>query len=162
LNSTPKTVESVTIDADGRWSVATESSNSPVPDSEDDNDVKTKVVDLDDDDDRPMMRSTTSSFTTPAARPKAESVSRNNGNNKRPASHVIDLTLSDDDEPPRPTKRNNALPTPSSVGSGFSRLDSEIPNDYSPVGTPAYYYNQTWNSPQVGMSSFDSNPFHTQ
>jgi E3 SUMO-protein ligase PIAS1 len=155
----------VTIDSDGRWSVATEASNSPVPDSEDDNEAKLKVVDLDDDDDdRPMMRSSPSSFMTSSAGRKADSVPRNNnGTNKRPASHVIDLTLSDDDEPPRPTKRNNTLPTPSSVGSGFSRLDSEVPNEYSPVGTPTYHYNQTWNNfPQVGMSSFDSNVFPIQ
>lgn len=74
-----------------------------------------------------------------------------NGNTstKRPIAQVIDLTLSDDDEPPRPVKRANnngndsskhSLPTPSSVeGYMRSRSDSPVPNGYSPVGTPPYY-----------------------
>ncbi|KAA8911106.1 PINIT domain-containing protein [Sphaerosporella brunnea] len=139
LNSTPKNVESVTIDSDGKWSVAVESSNSPVPDDSDDEDFKSKtqVVDLDDDDDSTLMPS----FLTAALHPKEDTVTRgSNGTNKRPASNVIDLTLSDDDEPPRPTKRHNVLPTPSSVGSGFSPSDSVTQNEHSPVRAPSDQY----------------------
>jgi E3 SUMO-protein ligase PIAS1 len=136
LESTPRTVESVTIDADGQWSVAVEASNSPMPESSDDEgggNVKREIVDLED---GLPERSFPLSLTTPVTpNIREESVPAGRLSTKRPVSQIIDLTLSDDDEPPRPTKRNTALPTPSSMGSG----PGYSANGYSPVGTPQPY-----------------------
>lgn len=111
LNSTPKSVESVTIDSDGRWSVAAESLNTPVGDSSDDENGF-RVVDIEGGrSSRSVGRSSgPSGLITPSSNSRDESLPASRPNNKRP---IIDLTLSDDeDEPPRPVKRNNVTQTP--------------------------------------------------
>ncbi|KAF8532982.1 PINIT domain-containing protein [Trichophaea hybrida] len=138
LENTRPTVESVTINADGQWS-AVEASNSPVPESSDDeggDNVKREFVDLED---GLPERSFSFSLKTPVTpNVREESVPTGRLSIKRPVSQIIDLTLSDDDEPPRPTKRNTALPTPSSMASGSGYLG--LTNGYSPVGTPLSYF----------------------
>ncbi|KAF8249442.1 hypothetical protein K440DRAFT_621493 [Wilcoxina mikolae CBS 423.85] len=138
LENTRPTIESVTINADGQWS-AVEASNSPVPESSDDeggDNVKREFVDLED---GLPERSFPFSLKTPVTpNVREESIPTGRLSTKRPVSQIIDLTLSDDDEPPRPTKRNTALPTPSSMASGSGYLG--LTNGYSPVGTPLSYF----------------------
>jgi len=155
LNSTPRTVESVTIDSEGKWSVAAEASNSPVASSSDEDVVRydSRVVDLDEIQSSRNYRPSASA--TPAGYNSREESLANgaNGRNgstsiKRPIAQVIDLTLSDDDEPAPPAKRANTnsnngstrpMLAPSSIpGHIRSRSDSAAPNGYSLVGTPYY------------------------
>lgn len=173
LNSTPKTVESVTINSEGKWSVAAEASNSPIASSDDEGGhYDSKIVDLDDI--HPRRSYQPSATTTPAGSNSRDESFTNSANgrnggmgNKRPIAQVIDLTLSDDDdEPPRPAKRtatsngnnssDNSLPTPSSVvGYMRSCSDSTAPNGYSPVGTPPYNINY----PDLSNSGWYDEPF---
>jgi E3 SUMO-protein ligase PIAS1 len=131
-------VEAVTIDPDGKWSMVAEASNSSVPDSSDDEADNTKVVQV-------MNGRSRRSIATPVLsvgpsfRDESGRIS-----NKRPISQIIDLTLSEDDnEPPRPSKRHTAFPTPSSVEprSGFQGSESEAPSEQSLVGILAPHYN---------------------
>ena len=55
----------------------------------------------------------TSHLATPTSAASRDTSAAPRSSNKRPAPEVIDLTLSDDDEPPRPVKRAN-------YGTGFS------------------------------------------
>ncbi|KAI5803235.1 PINIT domain-containing protein [Geopyxis carbonaria] len=141
LNSTPKSVESVTIDAEGKWSVAVEASSSPMPESSDDEYGGKITVDVRD---NQYPKAASSEIlhpvtpTTTSGRESSISSARvGNTSHKRPISHIIDLTLSDDDEPSRPTKRVNIISTPSSMN-GFHDGDRLTPNGFerSPVGTP--------------------------
>lgn len=154
LNNTPKSVESVTIDVDGRWSVAVEASNSPMPDSDDEYDEHDEIIEISDSRVSKIKGEITPSSVSPIARSSRElsSIPRG-GSSKRPISHVIDLTLSDDDEPPRPTKRMNSFLTPSSMSSdnrggltgfdamGFDRLQG---SSRSPVGNPDSFLNSRY------------------
>lgn len=105
LDSTPKSVDSVIVDPDGNWSVASQRSPSADlgPNSDNDEDV------IEIQDSRPVRK-----FDTPsqAGTPNNRGISQdttNRSSSKRPISQVIDLTLSDDDdEPSRPAKRHNA------------------------------------------------------
>lgn len=119
LNNTPKSVESVTIDVDGRWSVAVEASNSPMPDSEDEYDEHDDVIEISDSRVSRIKGETTPSSVSPIARSSREtSFIPRAGSSKRPISLVIDLTMSDDDDDePRPAKRINSFLTPSSMSS---------------------------------------------
>lgn len=144
LIKTPKSVESVTIDVDGRWSVAVEASNSPMPDSEDEYDERDDIIEISDSRVSRIKGETTPSSVSPIARSSRElsSIPRG-GSSKRPISHVIDLTLSDDDDdPPRPAKRINSFLTPSSMSSdgrggltGFDAMGFDGLSR-SPVGNP--------------------------
>lgn len=132
LMNTPRTVNSITIDPDGKWSIAAQSSNSPMPDDSDDDEspaqpraaVKAEIVDLDDSPpSRPAATaSNPTSFSLAAPKPGATPTPRPP---KRPISQVIDLTLSDDDEPPPQRVKTGSgggpsvkfsLPTPNSLG----------------------------------------------
>lgn len=150
LNNTPRSVESVTIDVDGRWSVAVEASNSPMPDSDDEYDERDDIIEISDSRVSRIKGETTPSSVSPIARSPREPASiPRGGSSKRPISQVIDLTLSDDDddddEPPRPAKRINSFLTPSSMSSdgrggltGFDAMgfDGLSGSSRSPVGNP--------------------------
>ncbi|KAI5815972.1 PINIT domain-containing protein [Pyronema omphalodes] len=133
LHNTPSTVDSVTIDPEGRWSVASESSKSPIPDDSDDDEphesaIKREIVDLDDGPSEAIASSTPIHSNS-----RANSASVQRSSNKRAFSQVIDLTLSDDEEESQPAKRINhseRLPS-SSIENGFH---SSTANGYSPVG----------------------------
>jgi E3 SUMO-protein ligase PIAS1 len=148
LKNTPKTVESVTIDAEARWSAAAEASNSPMPDDSDDDD--NDIVEIPDG--RPAPFETLSSMTPVSSAARDSSVpAGRSSSSKRPVSQVIDLTLSDDDddEPARPAKRVNAFPTPSSMNSDVhsgsmqdltSLNNMQQLSNHSPLGTPDPFY----------------------
>lgn len=126
LTNTPQSVEQVTIEPDGKWQLPTprsERKTKPEPDT-------SFLVDVDDDDlvigqysSRQSNTATPSraaySYSTPAQGSSREGTSsmppRSATSNKRPATEVVDLTLSDDDDDaaPPPTKRQN-------TGSGHS------------------------------------------
>lgn len=157
LINTPRTVNSITIDPDGKWSIAAQSSNSPMPDDSDDDEspaqsrsnIKAEIVDLDD---SPPARPSASggnpsNFSLNSTRKATPTPSRPA---KRPISQVIDLTLSDDDDepPPQRVKTGNvanqrvSLPTPTSL-SGCQESNRSTPSGagagstaYSPVGSP--------------------------
>lgn len=148
LDNTPKSVESVTIDVDGRWSVAVEASNSPMPDTDDEYDDHDDIIEISDSRVSRIKGEITPSSVSPIARSSREpsSIPRGSISNKRPISQVIDLTLSDDDDDdPRPAKRMSSFLTPSSMGSdsrgglavfeamGFDGLSG---SSRSPVGNP--------------------------
>ncbi|CCX07272.1 Similar to E3 SUMO-protein ligase pli1; acc. no. O94451 [Pyronema omphalodes CBS 100304] len=132
LHNTPSTVDSVTIDPEGKWSAASESSNSPIPDDSDDDEphklaIKREIVDLDD-----GPPEIISSSTPVHSDSRANSASVQRSSNKRAFSQVIDLTLSDDEEEtPRPAKRtnHNERPPSSSIENGYH---SSSVNGYSP------------------------------
>ncbi|KAG0637707.1 putative SUMO ligase SizA [Tuber brumale] len=160
LNNTPKTVDSVTIDVDGAWSVAAESSGTPMPDtdSEDGNEGRDDIIEVSGSRLSKLRVEATPIAPSPvntASREGSASVPRGSISAKRPVSQVIDLTLSDDEDTVRPTKRINSFLTPTSMssdgrggGSGsnssnrngnvFSPFESVVynGNGHSPVGTP--------------------------
>ena len=97
---------SVTIDEQGRWSAIHEASVSRLSDSSGDgsgNPAERAVVDLENG--SPHRRGPSPPAVTPASSTREGSLSVGQISNKRPISHVIDLTLSDDDEQPRSAKR---------------------------------------------------------
>ncbi|KAF8457149.1 PINIT domain-containing protein [Terfezia claveryi] len=104
LDSTPKNVDSVTVDPDGNWSVA--SQRSPSADLGPNSDEEEDVIEIQDS--RPVRKfDTPSQVGTPNNRGNSQDTTHRSSS-KRPISQVIDLTLSDDDdEPPRPAKRHN-------------------------------------------------------
>ena len=111
---TSSSVEQVTIEPNGVWSVQSELKEEPTVPR-----VEANVVDDDDlvfmsnhNTETPIRSST--NFGTPiAASREGSSMPRSASSSKRPIADVIDLTLSDDDEPPQPpTKRlNTGLPS---------------------------------------------------
>lgn len=121
LDSTPKTVESVTIDADGKWSGDGRAEPSRYPDNTHDGNGDVGFVG--------QGKHSISLISPPHNGRFPSNAVQNPPCLKRPASEVIDLTLSDDDDdnqPPRPVKRNAAFLTPPSITSsstsGFTKL----------------------------------------
>lgn len=109
LDSTPKDVDSVTVDPDGKWSVTTQRSPSADfgPNSDDDEDI-IEIQGLS------QATRVNPSSQTPSSSGVREGTAVPRSSSKRPISQVIDLTLSDDDEPPRPAKRaTGQIPTQS-------------------------------------------------
>ncbi|KAF2212066.1 hypothetical protein CERZMDRAFT_19586, partial [Cercospora zeae-maydis SCOH1-5] len=136
LQKTPATTEKVTVDPDGQWHIIKEEEAHPAGHSSRGNRA-TYDDDFDDDEDLqivenpapkarptngvPVGNSSTASLLSPvtgagyAMTPPlssrgpsvAPSTSSTQLGSKRAASSVIDLTLSDDDEPPRPAKRQS-------------------------------------------------------
>ncbi|KAK3505109.1 PINIT domain-containing protein [Neurospora crassa] len=119
LEATPKSVEQVTIEPTGKW-IEPGAEKVTVPDSaeasfvDDDDLYVSEVLSAANHDFSTPGRSTTGASTTLIGTPMngstggTPSLARpSNNNNKRSAPEVIDLTLSDDDEPPRPVKRAN-------------------------------------------------------
>ncbi|KAB5570329.1 PINIT domain-containing protein [Coniochaeta sp. 2T2.1] len=121
LTNTPLSVEQVTIEPDGRWLL-------PSAQNEQKNQPQAETSFVDDDDlvaGNVSSRQSTAAtpnrsayqFSTPAQESSREGSSmppRSTTSSKRPAAEVIDLTLSDDDEP-RPVKRANT-----NQGNGFN------------------------------------------
>lgn len=111
LDKTPKNLEGVTIEPNGRWLLKAdepESNNFP----------SEAFFDDDDDDDAIEISEISNIPVRPADKlPTPSTPSRQNGNGgagtKRPAPAVIDLTLSSDDEDDepiqRPTKRQSTV-----------------------------------------------------
>jgi len=130
LDSTPQSVDSVTVDPDGNWSVASQRSPSADlgPNSDDDEDV------IEIQDSRPVRKPDTPSQAGTSSNNTGNSQDiTNRSSSKRPISQVIDLTLSDDDdEPPRPAKRHNASQTQSHNGhngyNGYQRGTLTLPH----------------------------------
>ncbi|GAB1320754.1 E3 SUMO-protein ligase pli1 [Madurella fahalii] len=117
LAKTSDSVEQVTIETDGKWTV---------PGAKRDETPKRQEASYVDDDDvivssevtkmtsrnteTPSLVSASAStpyLGTPASAVSADISTGPRSSSKRPAPEVIDLTLSDDDEPPRPVKRAN-------------------------------------------------------
>ncbi|CUS11220.1 unnamed protein product [Tuber aestivum] len=164
LDNTPKTVDSVTIDVDGAWSVAAESSGTPMPDtdSEDGNGGRDDIIEVSGSRLSRLRVEATPIAPSPVAtvsREGSASVPRSSVSTKRPASQVIDLTLSDDEDAVRPAKRISSFLTPTSMssdgrgggggsgsgsnsgngnGGAFPTFESAVynGNGHSPVGTP--------------------------
>lgn len=111
--NTSSSVDQVTIEPSGKWSVqAVQPEEQTTP----------KETSFVDDDDLVISETnfvgarglvtpnrSTTNFETPVRGSRESStMARSATSNKRPAAEVIDLTLSDDDEPPdRPAKRQN-------------------------------------------------------
>ncbi|EEQ85871.2 SUMO ligase SizA [Blastomyces dermatitidis ER-3] len=116
LRSTPPSLDQVTVDPDGTWHISRDGDNltpggdpSPATDGRDDDLIEiqdSRVVSLKQEPSTAMTL-----HRTPPAQAgelsSTQSASWPTPNNKRPASQVIDLTISDDEEeePPRPAKR---------------------------------------------------------
>lgn len=112
LDNTSRNVEKVDIEPDGQWKAHGEVEDVVKSDSQQ------EAFDVDDDDlvevdfvgnretNTPNTLAPTPNTPTPgtAASREGSSMPRT-GQNKRPHAEVIDLTLSDDDEPPRSAKR---------------------------------------------------------
>jgi E3 SUMO-protein ligase PIAS1 len=154
LENTPKSVESVTIDVDGRWSLAIEASNPPMPDTDDEHDDHDDIIEISDNRVMGIQSDITPSVSPIAQSSREESfIPRGSISSKRPISQVIDLTLSDDDddEPLRPAKRINSFLTPSSTNSdsrgglvGFEAVvfDGLSGPSRSPVGNQDTFLNK--------------------
>lgn len=115
INGTPESVEQATIEPNGKWVLPGGARKS----------TRSESVGLLDDEDfciSDMFATPVASASTPrgpGARNYLDTPSNNGSrgssavpkptasSNKRPVSEIIDLTLSDDDEPPRPAKRAN-------------------------------------------------------
>ncbi|RPB05779.1 hypothetical protein L873DRAFT_1825051 [Choiromyces venosus 120613-1] len=168
LNNTAKTVDSVTIDVNGAWSAAAESSGTPMPDtdSEDGGDGRDEVVEISGSRISKLKVDAAPAASSPIAtisREGSASVSRGAISTKRPASQVIDLTISDDEDTVRPAKRINSFHTPTSLnsdgrggggssssngnGNVFTSFDAVVysGNGHSPVGTPDPFLTSGYN-----------------
>ncbi|KAK2811870.1 hypothetical protein FQN50_001908 [Emmonsiellopsis sp. PD_5] len=145
LRATPSSIDQVIIEPDGVWhkpADADDARNGTThpPSDDDDNDL----IEIQDDrlvklKQEPMTTSMTLQ-STPSARSRelssVPSASRQS-TNKRPASQVIDLTLSDDDEePPRSAKRPYIPPYPPSRYSDFPSRGS-LSNTSFVVSSPS-------------------------
>ncbi|PGH14430.1 hypothetical protein AJ79_03073 [Helicocarpus griseus UAMH5409] len=136
LQSTPSTVDQVTVEPDGKWSIAKEGDDptaggnpSPPSDGEDDD-----LIEIQDSRSVTLKRELSTAPLALQATPSAQSrevssvpsASRPTpNNNKRPASQVIDLTISDDeDEPPRPAKRPHIQSSSQYARNGYSDFNS--------------------------------------
>lgn len=140
LTNTSSSIEQVTIEPDGSWHIPRPKPETPRPSAP--ASAPRDVSYIGDDDDLMMFPSTTGNSSRATATPNryyggaslpgssiagsretsimpGSARSAANGNGKRPAAETIDLTLSDDDEPPpRPAKRQNVgseNPTPLSA-----------------------------------------------
>lgn len=101
LDSTSKDVDSVTVDPDGKWSVITQRSPSADfgPNSDDEDIIEIQALN------QATRVNPSSQSQTPSSSGAREGTAIPRSSSKRPISQVIDLTLSDDDEP-RPAKRS--------------------------------------------------------
>ncbi|ODH13656.1 hypothetical protein ACO22_07046 [Paracoccidioides brasiliensis] len=162
LRSTPTGVDQVTLEPDGKWYMQKDNENStlggnPSPSSDDGDDL------IEIQDSHPVtlkQEQTTAPLTlqrTPSVQSRAvssvPSASRPTpNNNKRPASKVIDLTISDDEDepPPRAAKRphiqssqylrnrHSEFAARTSLSNGGYALSSQS-NSNSPAPSSFYY-----------------------
>lgn len=117
LSETPESVEQVTIETDGKWTVpgakTVETPKKQETSYVDDDDliISSEVSKLESrNTETPSLGSapvSTPYLGTPSSAVSADTSLAARSSSKRPAPEVIDLTLSDDDEPPRPVKRAN-------------------------------------------------------
>jgi E3 SUMO-protein ligase PIAS1 len=136
LDSTGKDTEQVIVEPDGQWSTQNAAQpnpsrpSNPTPTSDSDDDLVVVETAQHNSRSNPFQSLTPSSVRTPPMRSRedsaaASSVSRSS---KRPRE-VIDLTLSDDDEPPRPTKRPSGnINTLSQIASHSSTNSTSSPS----------------------------------
>ncbi|OJD12599.1 hypothetical protein AJ78_06842 [Emergomyces pasteurianus Ep9510] len=158
LKSTPSSLDQVTVEPDGRWHITRDDDN-PIPrgnQSPPTDDWGDDLVEIQDSRVVTLKQEPSTIpmgvHSTPSAQAggisSIQSASRPTpGSNKRAASQVIDLTISDDDEdeePPRPAKRPNTQTSPSQ----YSR------NRYSDLTSRASVSNASFGiSSQSGSNS---------
>lgn len=130
LEKTPKSLEGVTIEPNGRWLIKAE---------EPETDNFPSDAFFDDDDDEVEISEINSIPTRPAEKlstPNTPSRQNGNGGTKRPAPVVIDLTLSSDDEDDepiqRPAKRQSTVAN-GYAGPSFLALPSAAPTGLPPL-----------------------------
>ncbi|KAF7189961.1 E3 SUMO-protein ligase pli1, partial [Pseudocercospora fuligena] len=171
LQQTPTSVEKVDIEPDGQWHMLKEEDSQPKghssrgkPAPYDDDFDDDDIVEVSDPTSKsrptngvPVGNGSTPSLLSPlpgsgfaintpplssrgpSAAPSTASAQQSN---KRPASAVIDLTLSDDeDEPPRPAKRQS---TNTSTHHGTSAHSYSTPNSLPDPRPTSYYGGQTY------------------
>ena len=119
LTQTSDSVEQVTIEPNGEWAVpGAKKQASPRQGASfvDDDEIVvsevTKSAARSSTAAASIVSASTSHIATPTSIASRDTSAAPRSSNKRPAPEVIDLTLSDDDEPPRPVKRPN-------YGSGY-------------------------------------------
>ena len=151
LNNTAKSVEQVVIEPKGEWKEVRQNEEDPriksQPRASYDDDSDDDLVEISDvNSGVPLRRSVGYSATpavgqhmTPPLSSREASVTQN-GRNKR-QSAGIDLTLSDEDEPPRPAKRtqvagNSSYHTPSSITEQHHRPPSTMYSGFAPMQSP--------------------------
>lgn len=113
LQSTSTETEQVTIEPSGAWAKPDDPGQSTSPRNSPAANIDNDLIEITDESFPPLKREPESQRSlfnnvTPTPSREASSVSsaQRPSSNKRPASQVIDLTLSDEDEePPRPAKR---------------------------------------------------------
>lgn len=139
LQSTAKDTEQVVVEPDGKWSTQSASqqntngrTSNPTPTSDDDDDLVVVNFSSTAPTSNPFQALTPSSVRTPPIRSREDSAATSSAtrSNKRPRREVIDLTLSDDDEPPRPTKR------PSTTTHSLSQIASHTSTNGSSNASP--------------------------
>ncbi|GAM90852.1 hypothetical protein ANO11243_088980 [Dothideomycetidae sp. 11243] len=146
LNRTSKSVEQVTIEPEGNWKEISQNDDDQQGKSQprasyDDDDSGDDLVEISDVRSgvslhKDITHSATSAMVqhmTPPLSSREASVSQN-GRNKRPSA-VIDLTLSDEDEPPRPAKRPNLTNVTTSYNTPSSNSDRSQENQPRPMAT---------------------------
>lgn len=119
LRTVPKDTDQVTIEPDGKWSWSDEANGGTTTPAR--NDSEDDIVDITDlTDDQPAIKKEARNndylHLTPSLSSREASSAPRTGSKRK--SEVIDLTLSDDDEPPRPAKKvtyntPNSNPDPS-------------------------------------------------
>lgn len=143
LSQTSSSTEQVTIEPDGAWKSIVQGDDSSAGRGKTqkraayDNDSDEDIIEIQDDHMDKVkveLKSATPSLPrlaqqTPPLSSREASISTTSNvrpTNKRPSAAVIDLTLSDDDEPPRPAKRTNtnisqgtSYNTPSNLGESW-------------------------------------------
>lgn len=149
LQSTAPSVEQVMIEPDGTWSKPGEDGNASKRDDSPEGDDD--LVEISDE--RPAVkqeatpvrfslnRSTPAESREPSSAPSAARSSAN----KRPASEVIDLTLSDEDEAPRPPPKRPAYQQPNGHTIGYRNY---------PPGRP--YYQGNSSSPAANSCRYEA------
>jgi E3 SUMO-protein ligase PIAS1 len=156
LDTVPKSTEQVTIEPDGRWSKGNKKENEPSRSStsnqqdggSDDDLVEISDYRLMNIKNEASLNTPLSLAQTPSMSSRETSTAPRTGSKRQ--SEVIDLTLSDDDEPPRPKKvaysTPNSLPEP--------RPHYRLPRIESPAqprSLPSYPPAQQPNSTSSGL-----------
>lgn len=119
LNSTPHDIEAVAVEPDGRWHIQRDDKGSnrnsnPTPSAEDDDDDDEDLVVMPGKADyRPKVETLTphSVRTPPLSSREDSSAPSASRSNKRSRENVIDLTLSDDDQPAPKQTRTGETPS---------------------------------------------------
>lgn len=162
LSQTTSSTEQVTIEPDGAWKAVVQGDEAPAGrgkaqsraayDNDDSDDDIIEIQDNFTDKVKSELKSATPSLPqlaqqTPPLSSREASISTSANarpTNKRPSAAVIDLTLSDDDEPPRPAKRTN---TNFSQGTSYNTPTSATENRFADLGNrrPSFLTNGSTN-----------------